>query len=73
MALLMILVALFIGGILYFVPSFVASQRRVELRGWLLFVNLCLGWTVLGWGGCLAWALLGRPEHIEPTLQRQSP
>ncbi len=44
-----------IAIILYFIPSFVASNRRDSAA--VFWLNLLLGWTVIGWIGSLIWAL----------------
>jgi hypothetical protein len=46
-----------IGGILYFVPIFIASHRNVNNQGGIVALDLLLGWTLLGWVGALIWAL----------------
>ena len=44
----------------YFLPVIIGQHRgMVSLRG-LFFVNLLLGWTVLGWIFCLFWSFFGR-------------
>jgi Superinfection immunity protein len=43
---------LFIIGImiwLYFLPSILAFRRHTQGRGWILFWNLILGWTLIVW------------------------
>lgn len=40
----------------YFVPTFIAHTRHHRNFASILIINLCLGWTVLGWVGALAWA-----------------
>jgi len=54
----------FFGLFIYFVPSIVGGNRRVESWGWLLFVNFLTGWTAIGWFACLLWAVLGHREEI---------
>jgi hypothetical protein len=52
--------ALFIFGI-YFIPSIIASVRqKAEGGGGIFFVNLLLGWTVVGWFIAFIWACTGR-------------
>jgi len=46
--------------LIYFLPSFVARQRR-HLRGGTIFLlNLCLGWSVVVWAIALIWASTGK-------------
>ncbi|HZP91356.1 MAG TPA: superinfection immunity protein [Burkholderiales bacterium] len=41
---------------LYFVPSIVAYARHHHNRLAILFLNIFLGWTFLGWVAALVWA-----------------
>jgi hypothetical protein len=61
MSLLMI-VLIVIGVVIYFIPTFLGRKRGIPLTGWLFVVNLLVGWTLLGWIGCLLWAVLATPE-----------
>lgn len=56
-----------LGSVIYFGPSWVASRRRLPQGGMIFILNMFLGWTVVGWVGALAWALLGRQR---PDQQR---
>jgi hypothetical protein len=53
------------GGILlapiviYYLPWMVAEGRRHRNRGFILFLNAALGWTLLGWIVALIWAATG--------------
>src|SRR6516164_6048479 len=54
------LIMLFIGGCLigmafYSLPSFIAGEGDHTVG--VLLVNLFFGWAVLGWLGCLIWAI----------------
>jgi len=53
-------ILLALGGIVYFIPSIIAAQRGHLAASGVLFVNLFLGWTVVGWWVCLIWAYTGR-------------
>jgi hypothetical protein len=55
-----VLPALFILG-LYFVPTIIAHKRDVEDYGKIFFVNVLLGWTVVGWVAALIWSLRAKP------------
>jgi cytochrome b subunit of formate dehydrogenase len=41
---------------IYLAPSGVAFARHHRQRAPILIVNICLGWTLIGWVICLAWA-----------------
>lgn len=47
----------FVGGLVYLLPSIIAFQRRLQRRRSLLVTNIFLGITVIGWVGCLFWSL----------------
>jgi hypothetical protein len=42
--------------IIYFGPSFLAGYRQHARAPAIFVLNLCLGWTVIGWLGALAWS-----------------
>jgi hypothetical protein len=44
---------------LYFLPTIIAGKRGVNAGFALFFVNLFVGWTVVGWIVCLIWAASG--------------
>ena len=46
---------------LYFLPCIIAKLRqKAEGGNGIAFLNLLLGWTVLGWLICFVWACTGR-------------
>lgn len=47
---------LLIIGIVYFLPIMIASTRKHHNVVSISIVNVFLGWTMLGWVICLAWA-----------------
>jgi hypothetical protein len=52
----------------YFLPSFVAAARGHRNGGAVFLLNLCLGWTVLGWIAALVWAIRIPPNRRQhPT------
>lgn len=59
---------LVIGFVVYFLPTFVASNRK-HLNGTSIFlVNLLLGWTFLGWVVALVWASSANTEKPNNSL-----
>lgn len=44
--------------ILYWAPAVVAVCRDHPRVGTLTLLNLCFGWTVIGWVALLVWAWL---------------
>ena len=44
----------------YFLPTIVACIRdKVTGKGGIFFLNLLLGWTVIGWWAAFIWACTG--------------
>ena len=43
----------------YFLPTFIAMLRKHPKRGAVFLLNLCLGWTFLGWIVALIWSFSG--------------
>ncbi len=48
------------GLVIYFVPALLA--RSTQQRHFIFWLNLLLGWTILGWIGALVWALISPPR-----------
>lgn len=46
---------LFIIISIYFLPTSIANKKRRKDRFFVFLVNLVIGWTILGWIGCLVW------------------
>jgi hypothetical protein len=52
---------LFIAAIgLYLVPTALALHRNCRATGWILALNVLLGWTMFGWVIALGWAASGK-------------
>jgi len=47
----------------YFVPSVLAASRSHPQGTAIFFVNLLLGWTVIGWVACLIWGGSAESGH----------
>jgi len=52
-----LLILLVIGGAFYFLPSIIASVRKVPNLGSVIVINIFLGWTFIGWIVALAMAM----------------
>jgi hypothetical protein len=48
---------------LYFAPALIAQDRQHDRRLAILVVNLLLGWTIVGWGLALVWAVSASEPH----------
>jgi hypothetical protein len=55
----------------YFIPTVVAALRGKLGTGGVFFVNLLLGWTVVGWFVSFIWACSGRTESDAATEARR--
>ena len=72
--LVLILVILVLGA--YFLPSIVAAARKHPNNTSIFFLNLLLGWSVIGWVGALVWALINPYSAtivVNPTSQPPQP
>lgn len=50
------LILIFLAVWLYFAPTWIAYKRNAYNIAPILIINMFFGWTLLGWGVCLAWA-----------------
>jgi hypothetical protein len=56
---------------LYFLPTIVARKRGIAVGTEMIFwVNLLIGWTVIGWVVCLLWAALGESRQRVASYAR---
>ena len=59
-------------GAWYFLPTFIAFGRKKASAASVLVVNLFLGWTVIGWIACLAWAFsTSHADLIKKQISQQ--
>lgn len=50
----------FIAAGLYFLPSWIGSEK--QNRSAIFWLNVLLGWTIIGWVVALVWALTKEPS-----------
>jgi hypothetical protein len=43
--------------LIYFLPAIVGVCRKRKNANAIAVANLIFGWTILGWGVCLVWAM----------------
>jgi hypothetical protein len=55
--------------LLYVTPSIVAFVREHQNAVPILILNLCFGWTFLGWVICLAWAFSSDVRESRQTIR----
>lgn len=53
---------------IYFLPSFVAIDKRNS--GAIFVLNLLTGWTVIGWIGSLIWAMVEKKSTFKNTRRK---
>jgi hypothetical protein len=56
-------------ALLYFLPAIIAHFRGHPYSGWLLILNVFLGWTTIGWVLLLIWAIVGTFRIV--VIERQ--
>jgi hypothetical protein len=49
--------------VLYFLPTIIATARKVPNVGSVFVVNLFLGWSFIGWVVALAMAVRSKPSR----------
>ena len=54
---ILLMALLLLVGIIYFLPSLIARNRRHHNRTAILVLNFCFGWSFVGWVASLIWAL----------------
>lgn len=52
-----VLVVVFLGVVLYFVPWMVAASRKHRNTTAIFALNFLLGWTIIGWVAAFVWSL----------------
>ena len=56
--------------VIYGAPTLIARSRNASERRKIEVWNLLLGWTVLGWFGCLIWAVVSPVDGLrDPSTQ----
>ena len=53
---------LIVIAILYFVPAMIACNRKSKYSAGVVWLNLILGWTFIGWVAAFIWAWFGKEE-----------
>jgi hypothetical protein len=52
----------------YLLPTALAVFRNCKATGWIVAVNVLLGWTLLGWVVALGWAASGKVRAATPAI-----
>jgi Superinfection immunity protein len=68
------LIAFICGIAMYFVPAIIAHYRQHVSSGAIFLTNLLLGWSIIGWIVCFAWACSGNTRQqvviLPPAYRR---
>lgn len=68
-------IILLVALMLYLIPSVVAYARKHKNFKAILVLNILLGWTFLGWVGCLVWSFTSntkQPEVVDKVVNNQA-
>jgi hypothetical protein len=63
-------VELVVAFCLYFIPTVIAVSRKHRNVAGIFFLNLLLGWTILGWIGAFVWSFVSpsqQPRIVTPS------
>ncbi|HEY5380884.1 MAG TPA: superinfection immunity protein [Acidobacteriaceae bacterium] len=58
---------------LHFLPTIVAGFWHAQNFGWILLINLFLGWTIVGWIIALVWAFRDEPKYLVAYVPPPAP
>ena len=59
---------------LYMLPTIIAMTRSHPNTASIFVINLLLGWSILGWAGALAWAVIQiKPNRMTIDLHLNPP
>jgi hypothetical protein len=68
----MLILITVVSILIYLIPSFIGSGHKNSTA--ILFLNLLLGWTFIGWAAALIWALSdGKKEAVHTVTNNHSP
>ena len=59
--------------IVYIAPSVIAHLKDHERRKSIIFANIFLGWTVIGWILILIWTLATLPKKLDTGRRSHQP
>ena len=67
---IILILGLYFGLLIYFTPTFVALRRNTIDNFGIFFLNLILGFTILGWFLILLWAIISPKLIVEGVDDR---
>jgi len=59
-----------VGAVIYFLPSYLAFGAKKKDRWLILFLNLTVGWTVIGWVLCMVGVVISQRVGAESLTAR---
>ncbi|MDR6517281.1 superinfection immunity protein [Chryseobacterium camelliae] len=57
---------------IYFIPTFIALNRKKSNAGAIFALNLFLGWALIGWIGALIWSLSKDKTDQQRTIENNN-
>jgi len=51
----------------YLLPTALALYRNCTATGWIIALDILLGWTIFGWFAALGWAAAGKTRPVPPS------
>lgn len=70
LSIILIIVLGLLGIVVYFLPSIIAYKREHANKSIILVINFVLGWTFIGWAGCLVWAFIDTDGSATSNITR---
>lgn len=61
-----VIIFILVAGLLYFLPTIIATRRDHKNMVPLFLFNLLLGWTFLGWVAALVWSFSAQEPVSKP-------
>ena len=61
-----VIIFILVAGLLYFLPTIIATRRNHKNMVSLFLFNLLLGWTFLGWVAALIWSFSAQESVSQP-------
>jgi hypothetical protein len=67
---LVVLIFLIFSTVIYLIPTMIAIKRKKRDRINIIWFNVIIGWTIIGWIITLVWAL-SKDKTIDSTIVNQ--
>ena len=60
------------GVLLYLLPMELAMYRDCRSAAWIALLNVCCGWTIVGWFAALGWAAASKVREAAHPISAPS-